>query len=157
MDLDSGWRKFKNKITDTINKDKWDRSCINPALRAMAAESEPEPEPEPTDMSNFQSQLDARKERLEQEQQTQEPKEEEPAEADCKQEEVSDLQAGAKYCYYVKIIHESTFPKEGSVRIMRSCDRAYVWTDSISETEIPTCTTCSRCGKPVGHTEVRME
>lgn len=155
MTSDSGWRKFKNKITDAINKDKWDRSCINPALRAMAADSEPEPAP--TDMSNFQSQLDARKERLEQEQRTQEPREEVPAEADYKQEEVSDLQAGAKYCYYVKIIHESTFPKEGSVRIMRSCDRAYVWTDSISETEIPTCTTCSRCGKPVEHTEVRME
>lgn len=155
MTSDSGWRKLKNKITDAINKDKWDRSCINPALRAMAAESEPEPAP--TDMSNFQSQLDARKERLEQEQRTQEPREEVPAETDYKQEEVSDLQAGAKYCYYVKIIHESTFPKEGSVRIMRSCDRAYVWTDSISETEIPTCTTCSRCGKPVGHTEVRME
>lgn len=155
MTSDSGWRKLKNKITDAINKDKWDRSCINPALRAMAADSEPEPAP--TDMSNFQSQLDARKERLEQEQRTQEPREEVPAEADYKQEEVSDLQAGAKYCYYVKIIHESTFPKEGSVRIMRSCDRAYVWTDSISETEIPTCTTCSRCGKPVGHTEVRME
>ena len=155
MTSDSGWRKLKNKITDAINKDKWDRSCINPALRAMATESEPEPAP--TDMSNFQSQLDARKERLEQEQRTQEPREEVPAEADYKQEEVSDLQAGAKYCYYVKIIHESTFPKEGSVRIMRSCDRAYVWTDSISETEIPTCTTCSRCGKPVGHTEVRME
>jgi hypothetical protein len=153
MTSDSGWRKFKNKITDAINKDKWDRSCINPALRAMAAESEPAP----TDVSNFQSQLDARKERLEQEQRTQEPREEAPVEADYKQEEVSDLQAGAKYCYYVKIIHESTFPKEGSVRIMRSCDRAYVWTDSISETEIPTCTTCSRCGKPVGHTEVRME
>jgi hypothetical protein len=155
MTSDSGWRKLKNKITDAINKDKWDRSCINPALRAMAADSEPEPAP--TDMSNFQSQLDARKERLEQEQQTQEPREEASAEADYKQEEVSDLQAGAKYCYYVKIIHESTFPKEGSVRIMRSCDRAYVWTDSISETEIPTCTTCSHCGKPVGHTEVRME
>ena len=153
MTSDSGWRKFKNKITDAINKDKWDRSCINPALRAMAAESEPAP----TDMSSFQSQLDARKERLEQEQRTQEPRKEAPAEADYKQEEVSDLQAGAKYCYYVKIIHESTFPKEGSVRIMRSCDRAYVWTDSISETEIPTCTTCNRCGKPVGHTEVRME
>ena len=155
MTSDSGWRKFKNKITDAINKDKWDRSCINPALRAMAADSEPEPAP--TDMSNFQSQLDARKERLEQEQGMQEPQEEIPAETDYTQEEVSDLQAGAKYCYYVKIIHESTFPKEGSVRIMRSCDRAYVWTDSISETEIPTCTTCSRCGKPVGHTEVRME
>lgn len=155
MTSDSGWRKLKNKITDAINKDKWDRSCINPALRAMAAESKPEPES--TDMSNFQSQLDARKERLEQEQRTQESREEVPAEADYKQEEVSDLQAGAKYCYYVKIIHESTFPKEGSVRIMRSCDRAYVWTDSISETEIPTCTTCSRCGKPVGHTEVKME
>ena len=155
MTSDSGWRKFKNKITDAINKDKWDRSCINPALRAMAADSKPEPAP--TDMSNFQSQLDARKERLEQEQRTQESREEVPAETDYKQEEVSDLQAGDKYCYYVKIIHESTFPKEGSVRIMRSCDRAYVWTDSISETEIPTCTTCSRCGKPVGHTEVRME
>lgn len=151
MGRDSGWQRFVNKITDTINKDKWDRSCINPALRAMAAE------PEPKDMSNFQLQLDARKERLEQEQRTQEPREEVPAEVEYKQEEVSDLQAGAKYCYYVKIIHESTFPKEGSVRIMRSCDRAYVWTDSISETEIPTCTTCSRCGKPVGHTEVRME
>lgn len=280
MALDSGWRKLKNKITDTINKDKWDRSCLNPALLGSAEESggDGSSATESFDTTNFQKQLDERNARLEMikpapeldivgeramnkpvpfagekpaeepeldflkksDEKTEEstldflskpveekPVEEKPVEhapveekplpkapegdrfvpkapvvpgipsyvptpsavaalsggthsessesADLKKEDASvkteestpDKGTPIKTeehppvgfvskCYYVKLIHEDTYPKEGSVRIMRSCDHEYVWTDSIAETEIPTCTVCGKCGKPVEYTEVRM-
>lgn len=278
MALDSGWRKLKNKITDTINKDKWDRSCLNPALLGSAEESADDGSSatESFDTTNFQKQLDERNARLEMikpapeldiageramskpvpsvgekpaeelgldflkksDEKTEEPTldflskpvehapvehapvEEEPLpkapvvpgipryvptpsavaavsggvhsesseSADLKKEDASaeteesipdkgtpvkteesipDKDTPVKTeentpvgfvskCYYVKLIHEDTYPKEGSVRIMRSCDHEYVWMDSIAETEIPTCTVCGKCGKPVEYTEVRM-
>ena len=288
MALDSSWRKFKNKITDTINGNKWDRSCVNPALLGSAEESagEGSSATESFDTTNFQKQLDERNARLEMikpapeldiageramnkpvpfagekpaeepgldflkksDEKAEEPTldflskpvehapvEEKPVEralveekplpkapeesgfapkapvvpgipryvptpsavaavsggahsessesADLKKEDASvkteeslpDKGTPVKTeestpikteentpvgfvskCYYVKLIHEDTYPKEGSVRIMRSCDHEYVWTDSIAETEIPTCTVCGKCGKPVEYTEVRM-
>ena len=254
MALDSGWRKLKNKITDTINKDKWDRSCLNPALLGAVEESgggssDIGSSAESFDTTNFQKQLDERNARLEMSkpapsaegefgtdllgqsgEKTEEPVldflskpvedapvEEKPLEdapvedasvpkapvvpgipsytptpsavaalyggmhsessesADLNKEDAfarteestseKDTPEKTKEpapvgfvskCYYVKLIHENTYPREGSVRIMRSCDHEYVWTDSIAETEIPTCTVCGNCGKPVEYTEVRM-
>ena len=60
-------------------------------------------------------------------------------------------------CYYVLIRHTATYPAVGSCVMMRSCDSQYAWTDSMSESEKPTYTTCPNCGKAIDHIETEME
>ena len=60
-------------------------------------------------------------------------------------------------CYYVHITHTKTYPALGSRVMTRSCDLAYVWKDTMKESEKPDYEYCPGCGKKISHTNVEME
>ena len=211
------WKTAKqlvNKVSDELNKGKWDPNCLNTALFSDDDPNKPTlalegagNAPVKHDMTNFQAQIDERNERMRNNPpvKTEVPGangsislSELPKVSDSAQL-ISDIEkippevpkkipdvpvvpevpkpetitigrkgsalfpekeiplTDVSLCYYVKIIHDKTYPAIGSVNIMRSCDHQYVWQDTQPAGEIPSYDICKGCGKKIGHTEVHMD
>ena len=208
------------KVNDLLNKDKWDKNCVNPFLMAAAEEAR-EKEAQQAALKKFQSQIDNRNEQKQQEvsvvkggllydafehkdENTIETKvgEEKTAEvatteSNKQQENVLPARPGSVLfpadrpesmmsledavkelhkkeqekvqpvevptqiaegtCFYVRVTHTSTFPKSGSVVVMRACDNEYVWKNTETESEMPELEICPCCHRKVGHTAIEVE
>ena len=83
-----------------------------------------------------------------------------PVEPEIKEDESlnkKELTINGDICYYVKIVHNMTYPAIGSVNIMRACDSEYVWRDQWEDKSIPDCEICERCGRKVEYTEIKVD
>ncbi len=213
-------KQLANKVSDELNKGKWDPNCLNTALFSDDDPNKPALAMEGTgsvpvkrDMANFQAQINERNERIKNNPPAKTeapgasgpiplselPKVSDPAQSisnigknapptvpektpdvpivpevtNPEPEKPETITIGRKgsalfpekeipltnvsLCYYVKIIHDKTYPAIGSVNIMRSCDHQYVWQDTQPAGEIPSYDICKGCGKKIGHTEVHMD
>lgn len=213
-------KQLANKVSDELNKGKWDPNCLNTALFSDDDPNKPTMAlqtaggaPVKHDMTNFQAQINERNERMKNNPPAKTdvpgasgliplselPKVSDPAQSisnigdkSCpaasieekippagseapkpEPEKPETITIGRKgsalfpekeipltdvsLCYYVKIVHDKTYPAIGSVNIMRSCDHQYVWQDTQPAGEIPSYDICKGCGKKIGHTEVHMD
>lgn len=145
-------KNLYNKISDEINKDKWDRSCINsalftePVLAAVPAPSSIRP--------SFQQQINERNSRILQAGISAKEQSAEQTPIVKVNTPKSKENTERKVCYYT---HIKEADGAGRNVVYRGCDTKCIWTDRMDTKEAIQDTICPVCGLPIDNIYTEMD
>ena len=140
--------KMFTKISDNINRNRWDKSQINTALFEDSDTKQNENVSDfEKQVKEYKSNLDANKtleDTIIEKTNVVEPHEE----TIIREVEGHEIEI-AKKCYYVHITRTKEYPNPGSEVVIRSCDSERAWTSNELKSTYPSYKYCPECGLPI--------